>query len=255
MRLTTASEMLSSSLQGKSIPNSNIPAIRDFLVELKNIHELAIETNRSAGFDQRAVHDEVLEKLPQWKSKWWEKRSKMGVKDVNKITFTSLMEFLRQRLRFLEESTPLSASFTKTVVDAATSGAKPKMVEDTSTNSSTNSSSSRRSRGRKFSPRRATSPQSTEVKEVRGDPEPCVVCTQVHYIENCQQFKNLSATDRADVSRRSGLCFTCLERGHTSRSCASKRKCGSCGGKHHGLLHEWMAATPIDGRLQANAAI
>ena len=177
----------------------------------------------------------------------------MGVKDVNKITFTSLMEFLRQRLRFLEEATPLSASFMKTVVDSSTSGAKPKTVEETSANPPTNSFSSRRGRGRKFSPRRATSPP--EAKEVRGDPTPCVVCSQTHFVEYCQQFENLSATDRADAARRSGLCFNCLERGHTSRSCASKKKCGICKRDHHVLLHEWLAATPIDTRLQTNAAI
>ena len=167
------------------------------------------------------------------------------------------MEFLRQRLRVLEESTPLAASFMK-IAETTTSGSSVKIDEEMP---ATNSSSSRRSRGKRWSPRRASSPvstaakESTWVKEVRGDPAPCVVCAQTHFVENCQQFKNLSAADRADISRKSGLCFTCLERGHTSRSCASKRRCGSCKDKHHGLLHEWLAATPIDARLQSNAAV
>ena len=249
--------MLASTLQGKPLANNNIPAIRSFFIKLGNIHQLAKETNRAVDFDRKAVHDEILAKVPQWKSKWVERRAKMEVEEMNALTFAKLMEFLRQRLRVLEESTPLAASFTK-VSETSTSGSGAKTDEETA---ATNSSSSRRSRGKRWSPRRASSPvstsakESTSVKEVRGDPEPCVVCAQTHFVENCQQFKSLSAADRADISRKSGLCFTCLERGHTSRSCASKRRCGSCKEKHHGLLHEWLATTPIGARLQTNAAI
>ena len=113
MRLSTASEMLASTLQGKALSNSNIPAIRSFLIKLKNIHQLAKETGRAVDFDRKAIHDDILAKLPQWKPKWVEKRAKIEVAGENGLTFVKFIEFLRFRLRVLEESTPLAASFTK----------------------------------------------------------------------------------------------------------------------------------------------
>ena len=194
--------MLASTLSGKPLSTNNIPAIRSFLIELENVYQLAKETGRSAEFDRKSVHDDILGKLPQWRSKWVEKRAKAEVAKENGLDFVKLVDFLRYRLRVLEESTPLAASFAK-IAETTTSGSGAKIDEEAP---ATNSSSSRRSRGKRWSPRRASSPvststkESTLVKEVRGDPAPCVVCAQTHFVENCQQFKNLSAADRADIS-------------------------------------------------------
>ena len=73
-------------------------------------------------------------------------------------------------------------------------------------------------------------------------------------VENCRQFKDLSAGDRADMARRTGLCFLCLVQGHTSRSCGKKKACGTCKDQHHDLMHEWLTSNPISARLQSSAA-
>ena len=251
MRLTTAPEMLSSILQGKPISNSNVSAIRMFFIELGNVYQLAVETGRAVDFNRRSVHDDVLAKLPQWKSKWVEKRAKLEVAEVDKLTFSKLLDFIRQRLRVLEESTPLPAVFVSSAVDA-------KVVNEVaSAGAPANAATtSRRNRGRKWSPRRTTSPVSSTTSNLQPEAKSCVCCSAPHFVENCRTFKGLSAADRADIARRCGLCYSCLDQGHTTSSCVRKKSCATCKNNHHDLMHEWLTANPISSRIQsAGAAI
>ena len=244
MRLTTAPEMLSSILQGKPISSNNVSAVRMFFIELGNVYQLAVETGRAIDFDRRSVHDDVLKKLPQWKSKWVEKRAKLEVGEVDKLTFPKLLGFLRQRLRVLEESTPLSAVFSSEEDE-----------EEMPVASSGNSMmSSRRGRGRNWSPRRTSSPSLGVTSGFQPEAESCVCCSAPHFVENCRIFKGFSAAEKADVARRSGLCYSCLDQGHTSRTCTRKKSCATCKRDHHDLMHEWLTSNPISARIQSGAA-
>jgi len=63
----------------------------------------------------------------------------------------------------------------------------------------------------------------------------------------------LAAADKADVVRRFGLCFSCLDQGHTSSTCTRKKSCASCKRDHHDLMHEWLTSNPISARIHAGA--
>ena len=178
-----------------------------------------------------------------------EKRAKLEVGEMDKLTFSKLLDFLRQRLRVLEESTPLSAVFTSAVTEAKTA------VDNVPVVSPGNSAvASRRGRGRKWSPRRTSSPPSTAMSGSQSEVKSCVCCAAPHFVENCRVFKGLSAADRADVARRSGLCYSCLDQGHTTSTCTRKKSCATCKRDHHDLMHEWLTTNPISARIQSGAA-
>ncbi|KFD62009.1 hypothetical protein M514_25819 [Trichuris suis] len=73
-----------------------------------------------------------------------------------------------------------------------------------------------------------------------NDPEPlCAVCQNGHATVNCQNLIYAPVDERWKMVRKIGLCFACLEKGHPSKSCPSRKPCGKqgCGLFHHPLLH------------------
>lgn len=64
----------------------------------------------------------------------------------------------------------------------------------------------------------------------------CVVCKRQHYIQNCQEFLNLSISDRFEKIKSLKLCLNCLRGGHFSKLCR-RSTCKKCHSKHHTLLH------------------
>uniref|UniRef100_A0A182RZA7 CCHC-type domain-containing protein n=1 Tax=Anopheles funestus TaxID=62324 RepID=A0A182RZA7_ANOFN len=69
----------------------------------------------------------------------------------------------------------------------------------------------------------------------------------------------MACNDKKDFVKSNKLCWNCLGKGHLSRFCKSKRNCGTCGKKHHTLLHESEATsvthTTVENRAQAEPSI
>lgn len=40
------------------------------------------------------------------------------------------------------------------------------------------------------------------------------VCSENHYIQNCQQFTKLSTDEKVQIIKKKGLCFNCFRRNH-----------------------------------------
>ena len=59
----------------------------------------------------------------------------------------------------------------------------------------------------------------------------CSYCRQQHSSVSCRTVTD--PTERKQILRKTGRCFVCLRRYHTSRECRSTLKCTSCGGRHH----------------------
>ncbi|XP_062557867.1 uncharacterized protein LOC134222720 [Armigeres subalbatus] len=66
----------------------------------------------------------------------------------------------------------------------------------------------------------------------------CQICGGGHFNFQCETFKQLTATQRAEKVRATGLCYNCLRKGHQSRECTSSKTCQRCSKRHHTLLHE-----------------
>lgn len=70
----------------------------------------------------------------------------------------------------------------------------------------------------------------------------CIVCNSSHNIRTCSQFKEMSGSARLQKVRSHRLCYNCLNRGHSPKSCRSKSCCPICKRQHHPLLHEVLFA-------------
>ena len=67
----------------------------------------------------------------------------------------------------------------------------------------------------------------------------CSFCEGVdHYLSQCKVFNSKSSAEKSLFVRKSGLCFGCLRRGHTSRTCKNKLTCSVCHLKHPTVLHD-----------------
>ena len=83
------------------------------------------------------------------------------------------------------------------------------------------------------------SSRSTREALIAGSSGPiCTFCQGSHWTDKCQKFKGLK--QRKDFISINNLCFSCLETGHRSRDCKSKRPCFHCKrtGHHQAICNE-----------------
>ncbi|XP_059352987.1 uncharacterized protein LOC130690708 [Daphnia carinata] len=88
---------------------------------------------------------------------------------------------------------------------------------------------------------RVNPPNTTSFSQTKGSPT-CFVCREpIHRIEECNTFKQMSPTQRAETVFKAGRCLRCLTGKHTSRACRFKSiRCKVKGCKnpwHSTLLH------------------
>jgi len=67
----------------------------------------------------------------------------------------------------------------------------------------------------------------------------CVLCTGSHELHACDQFLDLSVSERSKVVSNHSLCFKCLHPGHSAAVCRYG-SCHKCGRKHNTKLHEYQ---------------
>ncbi|XP_011858571.1 PREDICTED: uncharacterized protein LOC105556107 [Vollenhovia emeryi] len=73
---------------------------------------------------------------------------------------------------------------------------------------------------------------------VTTDKAECKLCKGGHKLYACKVFNNMSVESRCAEVRRLGLCFNCLNRGHSAKYCKARHcKIVPCQGRHHSLLH------------------
>ncbi|CAB4042746.1 Nucleotide-binding oligomerization domain-containing 2, partial [Paramuricea clavata] len=67
----------------------------------------------------------------------------------------------------------------------------------------------------------------------------CNLCNNQHPIWRCNQFKQMTVSERWNFAKQSRLCYRCLSEGHTGRKCTKSRCCGvdGCTKTHNRLLH------------------
>jgi len=77
-------------------------------------------------------------------------------------------------------------------------------------------------------------PRSTGDKR---DP-PCKVCNQKHLIW-CEVLKRMENKKRWETTKKLGLCYRCLGKGHLGEECRWSKECGidGCKEHHHQILH------------------
>lgn len=66
---------------------------------------------------------------------------------------------------------------------------------------------------------------------------PCVLCSAIHYLGNCPQYKSKSVSQRLEIIKGHRLCYNYLGP-HRVSACRNTRRCQTCGKKHHSTIHE-----------------
>ena len=68
----------------------------------------------------------------------------------------------------------------------------------------------------------------------------CFVCDGDHKVVEGPTVADSTVPQRLDLMKNARLCFSCLNKGHMSKECRSKKKCekNGCTRMHHQLLHE-----------------
>ena len=66
-----------------------------------------------------------------------------------------------------------------------------------------------------------------------------------HTLEECLAFRSKSLEERTEWLRAAGLCYRCLSKGHTARSCKESIECSICKDRRHpALLHRETTRFP-----------
>ncbi|XP_078051557.1 uncharacterized protein LOC144477699, partial [Augochlora pura] len=78
---------------------------------------------------------------------------------------------------------------------------------------------------------------NTVVEACSESKQVCTFCSQAHHLAQCEPFKRLSGQIRYQYAITNKCCMVCLETGHLAAHCQMPTVCGSCGRRHHTLLH------------------
>ena len=209
----------------------NFAQLRSFY----NTLHVAVSTLKSLGYEHDLAATDNLrravQKLPETiKTRWGEKRVEMLSKTA---TLADLDKWLRERVRaksMISDQT-LNSSQTKEM---------PKQGYGRRNNR--NRPPKDETKGAEFSTLTTT---VSGKREVTRPPVKCPVCSQVHKVEDCPDFKNLDVDQRAQRAKEKSLCFRCLNSSeHRAKQCTERRGCGvdNCPKHHHPLIH---GAAPV----------
>ena len=74
----------------------------------------------------------------------------------------------------------------------------------------------------------------------------CLVCKAAHKTEQCKVYLDMSVSEKWELVKANGGCFSCLEMEHSIKACRSSKPCGvnQCSRKHHPTLHRDMQIEP-----------
>lgn len=65
----------------------------------------------------------------------------------------------------------------------------------------------------------------------------CSVCSGQHLIQCCDEFRNMTVSERRGMIAAKKLCFVCMSAGHHAVVCRSNQSCQTCKQRHNTMLH------------------
>ncbi|XP_033224667.1 uncharacterized protein LOC117177819 [Belonocnema kinseyi] len=72
----------------------------------------------------------------------------------------------------------------------------------------------------------------------------CPLCTGKNFVLFCPLFRPKNSNQRRELIRKCGLRFNCLGK-HLIRNCISSKRCQTCSGQHHTMLHRRSSDAPL----------
>ncbi|XP_064627810.1 uncharacterized protein LOC135487695 [Lineus longissimus] len=190
--------------RGKKIDNSR-DALRDFSIDVINVIAGLQRLQYFADVNAVATLRRIVQRLPDYLIDKWQDTA-AHIRERDPIRAPSITDFLRKKVR--AKCDPDFGDLRST--DKGVAGSK---YEKQGTGS------------------RSFAAQAVKYK--------CYICSEPHKVPECPTFVSNSVSERHNLVKTHNLCFSCLVRGHRSKDCRSKRKCGKAGCTrwHHVMLH------------------
>lgn len=164
----------------------------------KNVEALKNLALPVAGLGEQILLHQITSKLDKSTRVAWEGRQKKGVFPK----YDATIDFLQEQCRIMEK---IDIN-TKSTMESA----KVKTVNKT---------------------------HSLVVTNEHKKDNKCSLCKNNHELWRCDQFKQMSVSDKYSALKKLGSCFNCLQRGHRTTVCPSSHNCRDCGKRHHTLVH------------------
>ena len=160
------------------------------------------------------------------------------------VEFNDIKKFMKERLVTLE-----AIPATKPQFQAGKDHRKDKSQGNKASNSSISSAKVHNvNKPPTLIPNQSNRPAPNNNKP--NDERACSYCSKPHFMAYCNNFKGISAKDKLEFVRSSGLCFNCLGK-HQVKECRSLKTCMVCSSKHHTLLHDAIQSSNSSSALSA----
>jgi hypothetical protein len=190
----------------------------------------------------------ILEKLPSWLTQKWASYHDKQKKAGKRVDLTDFLEWMDMKIRAKEaddilhgvstsskkKAEPQPTASSLNTQASPTGGQGKKNGQNPSTGGGGQGSGNKNNGG----PKGGNQPGGGGGQGGSQPPKhPCAKCGGTHKIPNCNAFLALSLENRVAAVNELRLCGKCLVVGHLAKNCNSKASCGTCGGRHHTLLH------------------
>ncbi|XP_043191513.1 uncharacterized protein LOC122364821 [Amphibalanus amphitrite] len=76
-----------------------------------------------------------------------------------------------------------------------------------------------------------------KVSMVRTQQDLCLFCQQGHETDRCPKLEVKTHEEKTKFVRASGLCFSCMKKGHLAAACRQRSTCAKCNRRHPTVLH------------------
>ena len=198
-------------LQWKTIKREDIEALDEFSIMLTNCCNAVANSDSKAEVEHPKTMREILKKLPDGlQEKWCRKVDKINEFSRRKVMFEDLVQFIEDEARIA--SNPVFG--------------RRHFMNDQFKNDRFKKENNH------FRRKEASTFNAVNQKSVK-----CWHCQGNHYIDKCENLKQLQRAEILEIVKGMNLCFRCLGYGHRSAACRRSRVCDVCGGSHHTLLH------------------
>ncbi|XP_033758237.1 uncharacterized protein LOC117340586 [Pecten maximus] len=194
-----------------------------FLVECDN----AVGTESNGVLDYSDNIKKLMLKLPFYLHDKWRNQVYKYKEAKRKVRFQDFMKFVKAEAKKVNDptygsnATGTSRPKTQTKI-ARSSNAVPEIVTD-------------------------SIPKSTS--DTVPPPAPnyrCFFCDSTsHSLDTCKKITAKPMNERVNFIKEKGLCFGCLKKGHLSKRCRNRSKCGICNKSHPSILHNEESSSVV----------
>ena len=227
-------------VQGPAIKPNDVDGLVKFSDEMANCQIVLSQLQFASDLDASGTLRSIVKRLPYTVQVKWADKASSLLEQGRNPTFADLSTFVEIRARVASSmfgrdlACPREQNKPKTQTKPDSKPTNSMQKVTTLATSLSDSASSGRSPGKRSE---ESKQQENESKQTEIKKDACPHCEKTgHTVEKCFKFKKLDFKDRHESVRVMGLCFRCLQSGHSARGC--KKTCGECKGSHHSLLHD-----------------